>query len=491
MYNATIKKDYLLIALVALAGCAVGVWSILASEPSFVIILLLCLTVGCFWSSYLPRQDRGKYAFLVRLFALAFVIRVVFALGMHIFLLEYTGTPYLQTAPGSIPDDFKFDVRGVVVADAWRSGNISAEDIVPFHGRIYFYILGTLYRLGDFIGGTSTFGIILVHCLIGALVCVYVAKLAGRLYGLPVAKLSGIIAMLFPEFIFYSSVLLRDTLIALLVIFTVWQLTEYILRDRKLLRLVVVASIVGYVLPQLREEMLIGMGITSILCLLVPAFSRRMFMRQQRTLIMLSLPFAVLILSLLVLSFAWDSIDNYLGELLRHDPARLMANLQDRAKFGSLSARMLSLPYWLRFPAQTILVILYPFPPWSGFLVHSCRVQNIVFAFSGLVWYVLLPYWFAGLVHSVRLDKYHLFPVYGVSIMWIVALGLYTGYSEASRLMVMPLMLILAAVGWHNRRRYTQFPKLWSLFLFIIFGIYSVLKLRGGSDLGVIVGGSF
>jgi len=145
---------------------------------------------------------------------------------------------------------------------------------------------------------------------------------------------------------------------------------------------------------------------------------------------------------------------------------------------------MLSLPYWLRFPAQTILVIFYPFPPWSGFLMHPSRAQDIVLAFSGLSWYVLLPYWFTGLVHSVRMNKYYLFPVYGVSIMWIVALGLYTGYSEAPRLMVMPLMLILAAVGWHNRRKYPRFPVLWVLSLFGIFIIYSVLKMRVGANIG-------
>jgi uncharacterized membrane protein len=73
--------------------------------------------------------------------------------------------------------------------------------------------------------------------------------------------------------------------------------------------------------------------------------------------------------------------------------------------------------------------------------------------------------------------------------MLIAAFGLETAFDARRRLMVMPLILILAAVGWKNRRRYATFAQLWSFLLIGAFGLYAVLKFLAGGDLQTILGG--
>jgi hypothetical protein len=401
--------------------------------------------------------------------------------------METRGSPYLPPGPHSNPDDIRFDQGAAIVVNAWRGGGIPSPRIIGDpHARLYYYLLGTLYYLADFIGGTSTFGIILIHCFVGALLPPYVYRLTNLLYGPQEAKLAGLISTFLPNFLLYSSVLLRDMLISLLMLFTIWQLTAYLLKDQRWMRLALVVPVIGYILPALREGTVVAMAVISPLCLLIPTLSRATPRRQR---IILVAVIGLLLLLILFPIVGGDWLEIAVARLLWRSPDEQAAVYLQRTSADSLSARLLSLPTWIRVPAQSVYTVLFPFPPWTGLFDELARPQKIVESISGLVWYILLPYSVIGLLHSVRINRFRLFPIYGPVVMLIVAFGLETAFDARRRLMVMPLILILAAVGWKNRRRYAMFVQLWSVLLIGAFGLYSVLKFLVGGDLQIIAVG--
>jgi hypothetical protein len=77
---------------------------------------------------------------------------------------------------------------------------------------------------------------------------------------------------------------------------------------------------------------------------------------------------------------------------------------------------------------------------------------------------------------SFRENKFLYFPVYGTCLIWIIAASFGAMVDLRWRTMVMPMMLVIAAVGWQHRHKYVIVPGLWWAAIMVAVLAYIFLK---------------
>jgi hypothetical protein len=95
------------------------------------------------------------------------------------------------------------------------------------------------------------------------------------------------------------------------------------------------------------------------------------------------------------------------------------------------------------------------------------------------VWYLLIPCFIFGLIFCFRNKRLESFPIYGTILLTLTG-GLYTFYAFGFRFIVqiIPLNLILTAIGIHDFQRWRIAYSAFVFVIIIVWIIYLCLKLR-------------
>jgi len=165
-------------------------------------------------------------AFRKELISTALVIRILYVIFIYVFYDLMTGMPHEFEAA----DALTYHNQAVGIVDKLNIGEFNSFKAM-FGSSVsdsgFPIWLSVIY----FFSSNSIFAARIVNAFIGAWMCVFIYKLARRNFGEGAARISAILAMLLPTFIYYSGLHNKETVMAfLLVAFA--ERADYFLRLR-------------------------------------------------------------------------------------------------------------------------------------------------------------------------------------------------------------------------------------------------------------------
>jgi hypothetical protein len=382
-----------------------------------------------------PTEAAAEARFVRSLFLGALVCRLLLSLVLAATDMRY----YFAW------DAYRYDQLGLQLARHW-SGEVAwvSPELTWFthpqsHYRGFLYLLAALYYLL----GHSPLIAQSVICLAGAYTAVVVYKLTATLYGSNAARHAALLTAYFPSLILWSSHLLRDPLIVLLIALTIY----HFVRLTDAFRLQDLAFFVASLLclHPMRSYVFYIMAASSLTWFAVA--SRGNVLRG--LLVQIG---AVAAFVALFAAFGWDSV------LRSHFEQDILEQLQvtrsDLAMSGESGfARDLdvSTPMgaFRALPIGLTYLLLAPFP-W-----HMLNFRQLMTLPEMLVWWALIPTMLVGLRHAVRKNFRQALPILsflvGLSLMYALFQGnLGTAYRQRSQLLV--LFFVFAGAGLALRR---------------------------------------
>jgi hypothetical protein len=456
------------VAAISFTVALVGVRDLLYGTAGNVILSILFWAIGVTVSILASRSlERQERVFLIRTFVLAFSLRVLAAVVLWMLVLSMTGVPF---HPGG--DDADFDRHGQWIAEAWRAGDwgyrLSGSYSVFENG--YNYVVATVYYLGGIFGGSDQLGAVLLNCLFGALLVLPGYRIARTFYGESIARRASAFLAYAPDLFLYSLVELRDILIALLIIVLAWCVSDYLVGYGKISKIVIGAIIAAYAVPALRIELL-PVTFATLAANFAAISAGRLKVRQNpRLFAALGLLMAISVLFYVQGEFLIAMFSNPFEPVNRY-----VEHYRATAAMESLGVHFFTLPIYLRLPANLGMLMTLPFPPWAG-IQYDRTWFSVLQTVEAPFWYVLAPYFLIGMMWSFRENKFLYFPVYGTCLIWIIAASFGAMVDLRWRTMVMPMMLVIAAVGWQHWRKYVIVPGLWWAAIMVAVLAYIFLK---------------
>lgn len=185
---------------------------------------------------------KGPEAAALKLARTAFVVRVVAAIVIHLFV-----TPYLFA-----PDEETYDFRGGLVAKYWR-GEIPMDPTSSLQGegKGFYYVVGALY----FLFGQLPLLPKLLNAWIGSLAVLELFRLTHVISGSETAALRAAKFMaFFPSIVLWSSLMIRDVWVQWLLLRLAREMAE--LKGRLIPSRIISAAFLIFLLTQFRSYLL-------------------------------------------------------------------------------------------------------------------------------------------------------------------------------------------------------------------------------------------
>jgi len=197
-----------------LGEVAVLLYAFRTSSPSGIMFLsaLALLTLVIVWA-----VSRDAFSTISRLFVAALAVRVAVTLWAEYYL---GGLPVEKLV---FPDSRGYDFSSQFISRLWKQGE--PADIKFFAMGMatgYYYLVSAIY----FLFGHSPLLAKLFNCFLGALVVVYVYLAGKEVFSARAATWGAWIACFSPALVWWSSCLLKDTLVSFLLIASFYHLVR-------------------------------------------------------------------------------------------------------------------------------------------------------------------------------------------------------------------------------------------------------------------------
>jgi hypothetical protein len=411
---------------------------------------------------------------LLRLFWLTFGLRIAATLFLHLWLQHvYPGIPYWQFgADGG--DENTFFVDALTYALGWQNGTILAirPEWAAAPHFAWSHMLGFFRFLDISLSGDTVFNLKLVTCFWGALLVPYVYQLTKRIFEPRTALLTAFLAFWLPDYWWLSASLLRDVAVSSVGILFTYQVFAAT-RGRWVVWRFAAAAGLLVVLLNLRADYALALVAMAGVCMIWEQVTH------PAQLAKLGAAALLLMMVVLIVPLSRDAVVSQVSQLL--NPERLDIKLNtmrlkaiDEAADGSLGAAVQSLPVPLRLPLSAGQ-LLVPIPPWGSVQNAGPIPRALVQDVSAWVWLGLVVFLPAGILTSVKHRSRSTIWVWGNAVGLILALALSATIIPRWRLMAIPFLLILIAVGMESRR-YRQLNILSAAIVVALLSLYVLLK---------------
>jgi hypothetical protein len=433
----------MLVFPVGMLCCIVGM---IEHAPAIPIFACLLFGIGLFVLS-LDRQDRPDRPFLQILFAWGFLLRVAYSVFFYYWLIQIQGEPYLGGG-----DDRWYEDAGRATYDLWQRGVFETNIYQP----AYPIFIAFLRSCCDLLGGYHDFVTRLANACIGGLIAPCIFILVRNVYDRPIAKIASLIVVFYPEFLLYSSVQLRDIIIAFLFVFAMSQLSRFVV-DGKFTG---IAFSIAAVPPMLFLRNAYGYLLFGLLamclggCLL---FSSGRGIRHHWTKI--AIMFAgVLVLAGLAITIGNKNpsdIDTGSGILQPMEEGYAIDRITSfrehntaGASRNSVGAHLLDgAAFGLSCVVLPLVAFIMPYPPWKGLLYLSGNPLGFIYFINALAWTILMPMGLLGLLACWKRS----FPKNLLTLLPLVLLlvvSSVSGFEPRYKLSAIPFAHVYVAMGF-------------------------------------------
>ncbi|NLB26808.1 MAG: hypothetical protein GX820_08980, partial [Bacteroidales bacterium] len=228
-----IFKYFSNITIVAYLALLFSMLIIFISNPMQLIWIIfgLVTVIAFFYFTYILNQkwvQISDRSFERKIFTTSLIIRIVYIVFIWIFYTNITGEPFEIDAA----DSKGYHGEALWILDLFGRNEISRyfnSYLTGYSDSGWPLFLSFIY----FFTFKSIFAVRLVNAFLGSWTVILIYKLTLRNFGKPVARIAAIIAMLFPAFIYYCGLHLKETLMTLiLVAFT--ERVDYLIRKRSI-----------------------------------------------------------------------------------------------------------------------------------------------------------------------------------------------------------------------------------------------------------------
>ena len=369
--------------------------------------------------------------FLVKLILAGFLVRVVVAGIIH-------GLGLYSTIA---PDEGTFHGNGLRFC-LWLQGETPYRLTSRYVDSLqvgYFYTVGFLY----YIFGVGRFVPVLLNCAVGALTAVPIFRITRELHGRESARSAAILTSFFPSVMLWSTLLIRDSL----VIFIMVWLISLVMDLRREFSVIKLSALFGLMLAlgTLRQYLFIIVGVCAVLSFLIGKAGKT-----GRSVVVGMVAIVAMFGAVKYAGFGlWELERASLHELALQ--RQFNSSVVDAA--GSfrpevdISEPVAALTY---LPIGMFYFLGSPFP-WQALSTTQFMALPDV-----LLWYLLLPPIFFGLVHISR----HRFRDASMVILCITAVTVLYSLVEGNvgiifrhRAQVIVPFMVFAGVGLTLRRR--------------------------------------
>lgn len=395
-----------------------------------VAMLLLCALAGA--AILILRRNTENSDFLINIFLLALLARVLFATISHVFEIEgFFGG-----------DQFTYDEVGARLVDVWM-GRLPSNDIMvnraintTSSGWGMYYITAFIYL----ICGKNMLAGQFFCAVIGAATAPMVYTCAHEVYNNQrVSKIAALLVALFPAFIVWSSQLLKDGLIIFLLVLTI---TMVLKLQKKL----------GY-LPLL----LLAMGVFGILALrfyifyiVAAAVAGSFIIGRDSSVKSIVRGFVAIVLIGAVLTYI-GALQSASSNLEKYGTMeRMQASREDnarRANSGFNEDIDVSTPLGAieAMPLGFTYLMFAPFP-WQ-----VSNIRQAVTLPEMLIWWLSIPILISGLWFTIKTKLRQSISILLFTVLLTIAYSVFqgnVGTAYRQRAQIQVFLFIFIAVGW-------------------------------------------
>ncbi len=397
------------------------------TELALVFVVLLAGTAALVLAHFaLPAAERDR---LLTIFAVGWLIRVT-AMLIILFAAQSPGNPFGLL----MRDSVSYARVGWNLAEHWRRGHPTR---VSYHTAGYtigfHYAVAAVYTIAGHVPLVATTLITLLSASMIPLTFLLGRELAGRRAGLTAALFIAI----WPPVIFWSSQLLKDMVIAFLLLVSVLSWVAFTRRPR--LDHLALALLASAPCIFLRGYIFVAWAIGLAVGLIVRALSREATVR-------------AIVLALAVVAIGWWAAVEY-SVLGLGDLNLMITQLSSVAtSAGSLFAEVhyRSVRDLLAFmPKGALRFLVTPLPWRTGLLEWPEAVGSVMR-------YALLPFAAAGLVHLLKVKRAAVAPVVTCALLTVMLYAAaFRGGLPRHWAQFYPYLFVAAADGF---KRFPSWP---------------------------------
>lgn len=419
-----------------------------------------------FFSNFLTKRwcNLSVQVFQKRLLWTSFRIRLAWIIFSFFYFKWLTGRPFEFQAADSV---------GYHGEAEWLAELLSGKQ-----WKVYLAYIGKNYSdMGypTYLGGLYCLfgnGVLLprlIKALLGSLTCLFVYKLARNNFDESTGRMTGIMAMLVPNLIYYTGLHVKETEMVFLVVAFIY-LSDQVIRAHKVrIKQYFLLGILGLILFYFRTVLAASLiGSVTLAAFLT---SRRITMIHNRTVLILLLIAGILLL-------ASTPIGKNVNEYLKASDQNLTSQMDHFAtredganKLAHYGSRGLFLPFMLIVPLPTMVYIADQ--PNTMMMAGAYFTRNIYafFVFVALI----------TLYKRKQLRDHVLLLAVIFSYVFVLASSGFA-LSERFHLPLIPFLLILAAYGVSQMNRKNKkyyIPYLFFIALLVIGWNWFKLAGRG------------
>ena len=333
-------------------------------------VLLLLAGTGLF-------KNRG-----LKFFYIAYAVNLLSAIVISNYYIATTGQPFTD-----IKDDVFFYNSSTDLARAFIEGKWHEySDYTKYSGFGYILICGFFFYIISFLSDFSPTHIQVINCFVGATIAPAIYLLGRYLfsqYSIKIADRAALLVALFPIFIYYSAIVVRDIWIASLAIWFIWVLLVGTNERRNFAFLVLWPSAIVFLIGIFRPHSMVPLVFIWFFIVFLEKLSWRILFYKFIFFIALLFVIGALGISL---------IDQFGKEMNTYE--KIVA---EQAAGGSLGKRILQSPTPINEVARFIYTIYTPIPP-----IKDLELKSLYIGIGALLWYFAIPFLYFGIKASLK-----------------------------------------------------------------------------------------
>lgn len=417
-----------------LLGVAIGLIVAFLPIPyiSPILIVMFGLLVAGFVLVLCNQKDPQDHIFLLNIFILAFLYRIIVAFLFYNFVFVLQGR-------GLSGDSWPYSENGYRILQMWLSGihdvkyisyYILQQENISLSGALGTYDFWN--ALVYFFTGKSPLSLVFINCLAGSLIIVFIYAITKQLFSRKAAVFAAILTAFWPSTFLWSIQNLKEPITIFLICFLVWVILQ--IRNRFRFYLIVLAIVLAVTLKEFREVAFVVL----LLALLLSIFPNS----RSGCLALLSCGIIIFLfrhkLKLFLPQFSQG--DLFLDWLYRLRGYRASGGSAFLVNFDFTTG-----PKFIIFmPIALLVAWLAPFPWQLGSLMQISAVPEMI------VFYLCIPCMFYGIKFILK----NKFKEGFVILLYISIMSLVLALIEGNigtlfrhRAMILPFCFILIAAG--------------------------------------------
>lgn len=406
--------------------------------------------------------------FLRILFTYSLVLRLLTMLLLYFIFKHLTGTPF---SIGEGFDEYSYHIFGTDIANGWKHGDFQIFKYIPFGFGYSGYpaFCGALY----FLFGSSTIIARIANCIIGSFSVLLTYKIARELWGKDVGRTAGIIAMLFPLMVFYSSIQLKDTALSFLVLFVTYNIFK--LGSYKKMKFWQIVLIIGAVYSLFTFRIVVA--VITIICILIYSIYPRVKLERQKISWMLKITAGIFIIlgTLFLLNKVGEDKASINKIVAIYGMAEYRVDQWAMSSSGISKYASLGSFVFLVFPAPFPTLVNIPLDTTSAPIRGEYYHIGII-----LVWNIVSFFALIGMLSTIK-NQFRFIPLWLFTLFYLFILAQSNFIMGIRfRMVIASFLIIFTAVGLHKKIR--NKIEWWILYLlgnvFLIFG-WNYFRLAG------------